>query len=314
VTNFPIPQFQTKVEAGSPLAHLELDETMLAAIRQALSEDIGSGDVTTDSIVPSAARARAQVIAKQDGVLSGLSIAQAVFLMLSDQTRCSSNLTDGSLVQRGQILFELQGPARAILTGERTALNFLGRMSGIATLTRAFVDEVTGTKTSILDTRKTGPGLRKFDKLAVRHGGGQNHRFGLFDMVLIKDNHIDYAGSLSTAVESARAQVRNLEIEVETRTIEDVQVALDLGVQRILLDNMPLSDLSKAVALNAGRVKLEASGNVTLANVRAIAETGVDYISVGALTHSAKTFDVSLLLVTEDYSAGSRGRDNGSST
>jgi nicotinate-nucleotide pyrophosphorylase (carboxylating) len=216
-------------------------------------------------------------------------------------------------VQRGQILFELQGPARAILTGERTALNFLGRMSGIATLTSAFVAEVAGTKTSIIDTRKTGPGLRMFDKLAVRHGGGQNHRFGLFDMVLIKDNHIDYAGSLSNAVASARAQARNFEIEVETRTIADVQVALDLGVERILLDNMKLSDLNKAVALNSGRAKLEASGNVTLDNVRAIAETGVDYISVGALTHSAKTFDVSLLLVTEDH-LGNRGRDNGSST
>jgi nicotinate-nucleotide pyrophosphorylase (carboxylating) len=314
VTNFPVTQFHTKEGAGSPSANLGLDETLLAAIRQALSEDIGSGDVTTDSIVPSAARAYARVVAKQDGVVSGLSIAQAVFLMLSDETRCSSDLKDGSVVRRGQILFEVHGPARAILTGERTALNFLGRMSGIATLTRAFVDRVTGTKTAILDTRKTAPGLRIFDKLAVRHGGGQNHRFGLFDMVLIKDNHIDYAGSLSKAVESARAQVRNLEIEIETRTIEDVQVALDLGVERILLDNMPLSDLSKAVTLNSGRAKLEASGNVTLSNVRAIAETGVDYISVGALTHSAQTLDVSLLLVTEDYSAGSRGRNNDSST
>ena len=275
---------------------LELGDEIIAGIRRALSEDIGSGDVTTTSIVPSDAVAVARIIAKQDGVLSGLVVAQAVFLLLSGDMRfLNSTLSDGAHVVRGQTLLELTGPARAILSGERTALNFLARMSGIATLTREFVDAIAGTGAAILDTRKTAPGLRAIDKLAVKHGGGDNHRFGLYDMVLIKNNHIDYAGSLSRAVELARASgEHNLELEIEARTIEEVQEALTLGVERILLDNMSLDELRQAVALCAGRAKLEASGNVGLDNVRAIAETGVDFISVGALTHSAKAFDVSL--------------------
>jgi len=188
----------------------------------------------------------------------------------------------------------LGGKARPILAAERTALNFLGRMSGIATLTRRFVDAVAGTGAVILDTRKTAPGLRYVDKLAVRRGGGQNHRMGLYDMILIKDNHIDFAGSLAEAVRRARSAHTNLPIEVETRTLEEVQAALALGVERILLDNMSLSEMRAAVRLAAGRARLEASGNVTLEGVRAIAETGVDYISIGALTHSAKVFDVGM--------------------
>ncbi|SRR5260370_924125 len=206
----------------------------------------------------------------------------------------NSRLSDGAQVVSGQTLLELTGPARSVLAGERTALNFLGRMSGIATLTRQFVDAITGTRAAILDTRKTAPGLRAIDKLAVQHGGGGNHRFGLYDMVLIKNNHIDYAGSLSRAVELTRAEGQNMKLEVEARTIEEVRESLSLGVHRILLDNMSLDELRRAVALCAGRAELEASGNVSLANVRAIAETGVDFISVGALTHSAKAFDVSL--------------------
>jgi nicotinate-nucleotide pyrophosphorylase (carboxylating) len=208
--------------------------------------------------------------------------------------RFDSTLSEGARVASGRTLLELNGPAHAILTGERTALNFVGRMSGIATSTREFVDAVAGTGAVILDTRKTAPGLRAIDKLAVQHGGGVNHRFGLYDMVLIKDNHIDFAGSLSRAVELARSGGHNLEIEVEARTIGDMQEALNLGLKRILLDNMSLDELRRAVALCAGRAKLEASGNVSLDNVRAIAETGVDFISVGALTHSPKAFDVSL--------------------
>ncbi len=271
-----------------------LGDEIVACIRRALSEDVGSGDVTTDSIVPSEANAEARIVAKQDGILSGLAVAQTVFLLLDGNMRFNQTLSDGAHIVRGQALLELIGRARAILSGERTALNFVGRMSGIATLTRQFVESISGTGATILDTRKTAPGLRAIDKLAVQHGGGDNHRSGLYDMVLIKNNHIDQAGSLSKAVALARAGELDLEIEVEARTIEEVQEALALQVGRILLDNMSLDELRQAVALCAGRAKLEASGNVSLDNVRAIAECGVDFISVGALTHSAKAFDVSL--------------------
>ena len=197
-------------------------------------------------------------------------------------------------VQDRQLLATISGPARALLTGERTALNFLGRMSGIATLTRQFVDAVAGTKAVILDTRKTAPGLRAADKLSVLRGGGENHRIGLYDMILIKDNHIDFAGGIAEAVRRAKASANGIQIEVEARSVDDVKVALSLGVERILLDNMSNEMMREAVQLNSGRAKLEASGNVTLETVRKIAETGVDYISSGALTHSAKVFDVSL--------------------
>ena len=288
------PHFRPGEDTGDSVASLGLGDEIIACIRGALSEDIGSGDVTTNRIVSSEASAVAQIIAKQDGVLSGLAVARAVFLLLSSDMRFNSALRDGAEAVRGQTLLEMTGPARTILTGERTALNFLGRMSGIATLTRKFADAIAGTRATILDTRKTAPGLRAVDKLAVQHGGGDNHRFGLYDMVLIKNNHIDYARSLSRAVDLARAGEQNLEIEVEARTIDEAQEALALGVERILLDNMSLDELRRTVTLCAGQAKLEASGNVGLDNVRAIAETGVDFISVGALTHSAKAFDLSV--------------------
>jgi len=266
-------------------------------IKRALEEDIGPGDVTTDSIVPDDASLRGRIVAKQDGVVAGLEVAREVMLALSEQITLVPKTSDGSKVTRGTVLAELEGPARALLTGERTALNFLGRMSGIATLTRQFVDAVSTTTATILDTRKTAPGLRLTDKLAVRLGGGQNHRTGLFDMVLIKDNHIDFAGSITAAVGRVRASQTKLEIEVETRSLDDVREALRLGVSRILLDNMSLETMREAVAICEGRAKLEASGNVTLANVLEVAKTGVDYISVGALTHSPPVFDVSLEFV-----------------
>jgi nicotinate-nucleotide pyrophosphorylase (carboxylating) len=263
-------------------------------IKCALAEDIGTGDVTTDTIVPARASLSGRIVAKQDGVVAGLDVAKHVFLELNQRVSFVPNVKDGTSVTRGAVLAELEGPARALLTGERTALNFLGRMSGIATLTRQFVDAVAGTKAVILDTRKTAPGLRTSDKLAVRIGGGQNHRTGLFDMVLIKDNHIDFAGSITNAVQRVRASETPLEIEVETRTLDNVREALALEVRRILLDNMSPAMMREAVSLCAGRAKTEASGNVTLANVLEVANTGVDYISVGALTHSPKVFDVSL--------------------
>lgn len=263
-------------------------------IKRALEEDIGAGDVTTDSIVPAGATLRGRIIAKQDGIVAGLDVANEVFRVLSAQVVFDARVADGSRVTKGSELAGVSGEARALLTGERTALNFLGRMSGIATLTRQFVDAVAGTKATILDTRKTAPGLRTLDKLAVQLGGGQNHRTGLFDMVLIKDNHIDFAGSITAAVHRVRAGGTTLPIEVETRTLENVREALDLGVERILLDNMSAETMRQAVELTNGRAKLEASGNVTLENVFEVARTGVDYISVGALTHSPRVFDVSL--------------------
>lgn len=274
----------------------ELPLDLSQCIKRALEEDIGSGDVTTDSLVPAGAVLRGRIVAKQDGVVAGLEVAAEVFRTLNGEIMFEAKVKDGSSVNKGDALADVEGEARALLTGERTALNFLGRMSGIATLTRQFVDAVAGTNATILDTRKTAPGLRSLDKLAVRLGGGQNHRTGLFDMVLIKDNHIDFAGSITAAVGRVRASGTTLPIEVETRTLDNVREALQLGVERILLDNMRPEMMREAVemAKRATQAKLEASGNVTLENVLEVARTGVDYISIGALTHSPRVFDVSL--------------------
>jgi len=277
-----------------------LPPDLLDAIRRALAEDLGPGDATTDSIVPAEAAMRGRIIAKQDGVVAGLDVAQAVYEMVDARIDFQAQAGEGEAVARGRVLALVSGPARGLLTAERTALNFLGRMSGIASLTRQFVEAVAGTKAVILDTRKTAPGLRAADKLAVKRGGGQNHRIGLYDMVLIKDNHIDFAGSITAAVERARAGAPGLEIEVEARTLDHVREALALGIERILLDNMTPETMAEAVKMRDAFVRatqvsplLEASGNVTLETVRRIAGTGVDYISSGALTHSAKVFDVS---------------------
>lgn len=273
--------------------HQPLLPEIVAAIQRALAEDIGSGDVTTNSIVPAEARMRGQIIAKQAGVIAGLDVARAVYLAVDPQVDFLSRVEEGTQAKDRQVLALVEGRTRSLLTAERTALNFLGRMSGIATLTHQFVEAVAGTKAVILDTRKTAPGLRAVDKLAVARGGGQNHRIGLYDMILIKDNHIDYAGSITEAVRRVRAAASGLQVEVEARTLEDVREALALHVERILLDNMTTDTMRKAVEITAGRAKLEASGNVSLETVRRIAETGVDYISIGALTHSARVFDVS---------------------
>ena len=279
----------------------DISSVILEVIRRALAEDIGAGDATTDCIVPADALTKGHFLAKQSGIIAGLDVAGAVYEMVDGRVAMEVTVVEGERVADRQVLARLSGPARALLTAERTALNFLGRMSGIATLTRQFVDAVAGTRAVILDTRKTAPGLRALDKLAVRRGGGQNHRAGLYDMILIKDNHIDYAGSLEEAVRKARQAGGNLQIEVEARTLEDVKRALEIGVERILLDNMSTETMRQAVKLTAGRAKLEASGNVSLANVRAVAETGVDFISVGALTHSVKVFDVSFDVDPERY-------------
>jgi nicotinate-nucleotide pyrophosphorylase (carboxylating) len=271
----------------------DLHPDILAAVRRALDEDIGSGDATTNSIVPADAFMRGQIIAKQAGIVAGLDVAKAVYEILDPRIEFKALVAEGARVADRRTLATVSGPARALLTAERTALNFLGRISGIATLTRQFVDAVSGTHAVILDTRKTAPGLRMLDKLAVSRGGGKNHRVGLYDMMLIKDNHIDFAGSLEEAVRCARASRSGVEIEIEARTLDDVRRALELNVKRILLDNMSAKMMAEAVHMTNGRAMLEASGNVDLENVRRIAETGVDFISIGALTHSANTFDVS---------------------
>ena len=261
----------------------------------ALAEDVGEGDVTTDATVAEDAVGAAEIVLREPGVVCGLGVAEAVFRALDPELRFERLVDEGATVTGSTAVARVSGPERAILTGERTALNFLGRLSGIATLTRRYVDAVSGTGTAILDTRKTTPGLRPLEKHAVAAGGGRNHRFGLDDGVLVKDNHLRAAGSVAAAVERVRTATP-LPVEVECDTLEQVSEALDAGVDAILLDNMSLAELRAAVALAGGRARLEASGGVTLDNVLAIAETGVDEISVGALTHSARSLDVSLEL------------------
>jgi nicotinate-nucleotide pyrophosphorylase (carboxylating) len=261
----------------------------------ALAEDVGEGDVTTEATVDTDALGSAYIVAREPGVVCGLAIAEAVFRALDPDVGFEALVDEGTQVGAGARVALLSGPLRAILTGERTALNFLGRLSGIATLTRHYVDAVSGTGVAILDTRKTTPGLRILEKHAVACGGGRNHRFGLDDGVLVKDNHLRAAGSVATAVERARAST-DLPVEVECDTIEQVADAVAAGADAILLDNMTPDGLLAAVVLVKGRARLEASGGVNLENVRAIAETGVDEISIGALTHSARALDVSLEL------------------
>lgn len=277
---------------------------ILALIDRALAEDIGEGDVTTDWIIAPEARTTARFIAKQSGVVFGLDIVGMTFERIDPAVRTDCSIRDGDSVESGQVFAGVSGPARAILTGERTALNFLRRLSGIATLTRRYVQAVEGTKATIIDTRKTTPGFRLLEKAAVRAGGGGNHRFGLFDMILIKDNHIAAAGGITAAVTLCRERLRtrgaNLKIEVETATLAQVEEAMALPVDRIMLDNMPLDLMAAAVQLirshsrQRRRIEVEASGAITLERVRPAAETGVDLISIGALTHSAPALDISL--------------------
>jgi nicotinate-nucleotide pyrophosphorylase (carboxylating) len=265
-------------------------------VRRALEEDLGrAGDITTDLTIPANRTTRARLVARKSGSIAGLIAAECGFRLLDDAVKFHCELPDGSAAAAGDVLATIEGEARAVLTAERVALNFVGHLSGIATATRALVDTVTGTGAKIVDTRKTTPGLRLLEKYAVRCGGGFNHRFGLNDAVLIKDNHIAVAGSLAEAVQRARAGLAHMtKMEVEVDTLEQLEEALSLGVDTILLDNMSAEHLRRAVMMAKGRAVLEASGNVTLVTVRAIAETGVDYISSGAITHSAPSLDVAL--------------------
>ena len=274
-------------------------EEIERAVAAALAEDVGDGDVTTLATVPAELTARAVLVAREALVVCGLPFAAAAFRQCSPAIRFMPRAAEGAAVTRGTVLAEIAGPARGLLTGERVALNFVQRLSGVATLTGRYVAAVAGTRARILDTRKTTPGWRRFEKHAVATGGGCNHRIGLFDLVLIKDNHLaalrDAApNAIAAAGERARQQYPQLRVEVEADTLAQVAQAVAAGADIILLDNMALPDLRAAVALVAGRAETEASGGVNLDTVRAIAETGVDFISVGALTHSARAVDVAL--------------------
>ena len=286
--------------------------TMDQVIAAALAEDVGTGDVTTECFVAAGERARGRIFSKEPGVVAGTAVAAAVFRAVDARVEISVVKPDGAVLVKGDTILEMAGPTRALLTAERTALNFLQRLSGVATLTRRYVEAVAGTKASILDTRKTTPGLRELEKLAVAAGGAVNHRRGLYDAVMVKDNHLlaeSRPEALQRGIDAARAKHPGIRIELEADTLDQVRSFLKLnGVDWILLDNMPRPHLREAVALvralpQERRVKLEASGGVTIETVRPIAETGVDYVSVGALTHSAKALDLSLEL-TRDSAAG----------
>lgn len=269
------------------------------AVRRALAEDLGSGDATTLAVIPRAATARAVMRAREPLVVAGLALAGAAFRARSPRVRVRWRARDGQRVRCGQVLLEVSGPAHALLSAERVALNFVQRLSGVATLTARFVAAVRGTRARILDTRKTTPGWRRFEKYGVVCGGGRNHRFGLADMILIKDNHLAALRAYSSepvaeAVRRARRRFPQLKVEVEADTLAQVAAAVAAGADRVLLDNMPVAQLRRAVRVVAGRVETEASGGITLSNVRAIARTGVDFISVGALTHSARAVDIGL--------------------
>ena len=270
-------------------------DTLERVVHAALAEDIGAGDVTTEATVAADAQGAAAILVKERGVVCGLHAVELTFRALDPDVEFEAFARDGDAVEAPAVVARVAGSQRAILTGERVALNFLGRLSGIATLTRRYVEAVAGTRAAVLDTRKTTPGLRALEKHAVAAGGGRNHRFGLDDAVLIKDNHLHAAGSIASAIELVR-KATDLPVEVECETLDQIGEALDAGVDAILLDNMTPAELRRAVQLVDGRARLEASGGVTLDNIRAVAETGVDEISVGALTHSAPSLDVSLEL------------------
>jgi nicotinate-nucleotide pyrophosphorylase (carboxylating) len=264
-------------------------------VEAALAEDVGSGDATTRALVPADARCRAELLLKESGVVCGVPVAAAVFRALDPSVTVEALLEEGTAVSDvPAVLAVVDGPARAVLSGERVALNLVGRLCGIASLTRRFAELTEGTPTRILDTRKTTPGLRALEKYAVRCGGGTNHRAGLYDGILIKDNHIRVAGGITEALGALNGNAHGLPVEIEADTIEQVREAVAAGAPRILLDNMSPEQVREAMDEVAGRAELEASGGMSLATVRAFAETGVDFISVGALTHSARSLDVSL--------------------
>ena len=271
------------------------NKTITDLISHALAEDRGNGDITSEATIPAESTSEAVILAKQHLVLAGIDVAREVFRCLDPGIQFSSFAKDGEVIHGGTELARLFGNTRSLLAGERVALNLLQHLSGIATLTAAYVEKIKGLQAEVLDTRKTLPGLRLLEKYAVRMGGGRNHRFGLYDGVLIKDNHIKAVGSITRAVDLARKKAHHLlKIEVETRTLDEVREALSAKANIIMLDNMPIDIMREAVKMVKGQALVEASGNVTLETVRHIAETGVDFISSGSLTHSAPAVDISM--------------------
>lgn len=278
-----------------------LDRASLEAVRLALREDLGkAGDITSVAVVGSTAQGRGAVISRQRAILAGREVFETVFGEVESSCTCTWDAKDGDAIEPGAVVGRVEGPLRALLTAERTALNFLQRLSGVATETRRFVDEAANPSVEIRDTRKTTPGLRVLEKAAVRAGGGTNHRMGLFDAVLIKDNHIAVAGSVSAAIAAVRSARPGWRVQIECEKLEDVRQAVEAGADELLLDNMTVDQLRAAVAIVGGRARTEASGGVTLETVREIAATGVDAISVGALTHSAPAVDLSFEIAPTD--------------
>lgn len=268
-------------------------------VRSALKEDLPQGDITSESIIPPHSRSQAVILAKQDGVLAGLEVAERVFSLVDSSLNFQKVLKDGNRFKNGDIVGRVEGSSISILKGERTALNFLQRLSGIATRTSQFVQKIKGTNTKILDTRKTTPGLRKLEKYAVKVGGGENHRFNLSQMVLIKDNHLKVVGSIGEAVNRAKQKVKpGIKIEVETSNLEEVKEAVESGADIIMLDNIPIECIKQVMEWGKGKAFFEVSGNVALSTIRKIASLGVDYISVGSLTHSCKAVDISLEFIS----------------
>ncbi|MFQ6002907.1 MAG: carboxylating nicotinate-nucleotide diphosphorylase [Candidatus Zixiibacteriota bacterium] len=279
---------------------LKIDDNIRHLIELSLSEDIGKGDLTSDATIDKDLLAKGLIVSKEDGVIAGLQLAKEVFCQLDSNLIFQSSFEDGNKVMRGEEIATLKGRVKSILSGERTALNFLQRLSGIATLTSKYVEKIMDTGVKVLDTRKTTPGLRVLEKYAVKMGGGENHRKGLYDMILIKENHIKSAGDISQAIQRAKTKYPNEMIEVEAKDVDEVKEAVRWEVDWIMLDNMFIEEMKKAVKVirsSNKNIKIEASGRVDLNNVREIALTGVDFVSVGALTHSAPALDLSLLLV-----------------
>jgi nicotinate-nucleotide pyrophosphorylase (carboxylating) len=276
--------------------------TLDQIIENALKEDIGDGDHTSLATIPLNACGKAQLLIKENGILAGVDVAKKVFQQVDKELTMKIYLPDGSKIEKGNIAFEVEGRSVSILSAERLVLNFMQRMSGISTFTHKVVQQLEVLKTKVLDTRKTTPNLRLLEKYAVKIGGGENHRFGLYDMILIKDNHVDFAGGIENAIRATREYLANkgkdLKIEIEVRNFEEIRQVLSLGgVHRIMLDNFNTLDLTKAVTMIAGKYETEASGGITIDNIRRYAETGVDYISVGALTHHISSLDMSLKAV-----------------
>jgi len=271
-------------------------------IRLAFKEDIADGDHTTLSTIPATAIGKVQLIIKEDGVLAGVEIAKQIFHTFDPELKITTFITDGTEVKYGEIAFTVEGKVQSLLQTERLVLNVMQRMSGIATVTRKYVKKLEGTRTKVLDTRKTTPGMRMIEKEAVKIGGGKNHRIGLFDMILLKDNHVDFAGGITNAITRAKEYIqekgKNLPIEIEVRSFEELNEALAVGgIDRIMLDNFDVENTRKAVEIVNGKYEIESSGGITYDTIRNYAETGVDYISVGALTHSVKSLDMSLKAV-----------------